>query len=173
EIAALPQGAHEEARVEEMQYGMLDAADILVDRHPVRHLVGLESLVRARRAEAQEIPRRFEEGVERVGLALRLAAAARAVDVLPGRMMGQRIARLVEADIVRQGHRQRAFRHRNDAAIRAVDHRNGTTPIALPRDPPVAQAIDGRALAVAELFEALADRALGGRDRQPVDETRI
>ena len=68
----------EEARIEEMQDGVLDPADVLVDREPVidpciEHAPGLVG-----RAVAGVIPGRLEEGVEGVGLALRLAAAGRA-----------------------------------------------------------------------------------------------
>ena len=53
-----------------MQHGMLDAADILIDREPVIDIVAHERRRRAGRAEPREIPRRFEERIERVGLAL-------------------------------------------------------------------------------------------------------
>ena len=70
-----------------MQHRMLDTADILVDRQPVVGLGRVDALGRVRRGEAREIPRRFDEGVEGVG-PHRVAGlpAARAVDVLPGRM---------------------------------------------------------------------------------------
>ena len=70
----------------------------------------------------------------------RFAAALRAVDLLPGRMVVERIARLIEGGIARQFHRQIFFRHRHDAARRTMDHRDRTAPVALARDAPVAQA---------------------------------
>ena len=63
--------AGEEARIEQMQDRVLDAADILVDRHPVIDRRAIDRHRRARAAEAGEIPRAVDEGVERVGLAPR------------------------------------------------------------------------------------------------------
>ena len=74
----------------------------------------------------------------------------RAVDVLPGRVMVQRVARLVEGDVVGQLDRQLVVRHRHDAAGVAVDDRDRTAPIALARHAPVAQAPVGEPLADAE-----------------------
>src|SRR5207248_8133790 len=96
EIAALGERARKEAGIEQMQHRVLDAADVLVDRHPVVDVLALERILGARRAEAQEIPGRLEEGVEGVGLAPRGLAATGARDVLPGRVMVERIAGLVE-----------------------------------------------------------------------------
>ena len=61
--------------------------------------------------------------------------------MLPRGMMIERIAGLIEADIVGQNHRQILFRHRHDAARAAMDHRNGTAPITLPRHQPIAQPV--------------------------------
>ena len=108
---------------------MLDAADILVDRHPVVVLLAIERRrLEPRRGEAIEVPARIDEGVERVGLALRRPAAGRAGDVLPGRMALERIARLVDLDVVGQLDRQVLLRHRHDAALRAVDRRDRRSP---------------------------------------------
>src|SRR3546814_9883000 len=95
-MAAIAQCAREEARIEQMQHGVLDAADILVDGHPVFDRLPVEHALGVRRAEAQEVPGRFEERVERVRLALRGTAAFRAGDVLPGRVPVERVARRVE-----------------------------------------------------------------------------
>ena len=76
EIAAVEQRAGEEARIEEMQDRVLDAADVLVDRQPI--LDGLPVERRCRpfgRAESREIPGGFEEGVEGVGVAPRRLSA--------------------------------------------------------------------------------------------------
>src|SRR5690606_35541357 len=101
------------------------------------------------------------------------AAAARALDVLPGRMARERVARLIEGDVLRQLDRQRLLRHRHNAAGGAVDHRDRTAPIALARHAPVAQAIGDRALAVALLLKLLDGAALGARDVEPVEELGI
>ena len=97
DVAGRLHRAGEEAAIEQMQNRVLDAADILIDRHQA-----IDDRRRGRRVlvprigEAREVPRRVDEGVHRVGFALRLAAALRAGDVLPGRMMVERVAGLVE-----------------------------------------------------------------------------
>ena len=68
-----------EARVEQVQNGVSDAADILVDGKPVGDFRGIErrfAIVRV--AVAIEIPGGIDEGVHRVGFAARGAAAFRA-----------------------------------------------------------------------------------------------
>ena len=65
-------GAGPEARIEQVQDRVLDAADILIDRHPVVVLLAVERRrLEPRRGEAVEVPARIDEGVERVGLAPR------------------------------------------------------------------------------------------------------
>ena len=55
-----------------MQDGVLDAADVLVHRHPVIHVVRVEGLrVITGGSEAVEIPGRANEGVQRVGFSFR------------------------------------------------------------------------------------------------------
>ena len=93
DVTGLVHGAGEEARIEEMQDRVLDAADILIDRQPIADGIGVDRLARVRRAEARKIPGRIDEGVHRVGLARGRTAALRAGDVLPGRMAVERIAR--------------------------------------------------------------------------------
>ena len=89
----------------------------------------------------------------------------------------ERIARHVEAHILRQLHRQILLRHRHDAACLAMDHRDGAAPIALPRDAPVAQAILDLALACGLprglRCELLGDRLLGVVNDEPVEEVRV
>jgi hypothetical protein len=99
--------AGEEARIEQVQDRVLDAADILVDRQEavddgaVGRTLGPPGI-----GEAGEIPGRIDEGVHRVGFAPRGRAALRAGDMLPARVMVERVARLVEGDVVGQLHRQ-------------------------------------------------------------------
>src|SRR5712692_4956092 len=57
DITAIPERAREEARIKQVQHRMLDAADILVDGHPVIDIRAPERLGGARRAETLEIPR--------------------------------------------------------------------------------------------------------------------
>src|SRR3546814_18993097 len=72
------QRAGPEARIEQVQDRMFDAADILVDRQPASDHRRVERPVGGRAREAQEIPGGLDEGVERVGLAQSLPAARRA-----------------------------------------------------------------------------------------------
>ena len=171
QIAAILHGAGEEARIEQVQDRVLDAADILVDGQPV---IGRSSRssgsLRMRRAEAGEIPGAVDESVAGVGFARGRAAAAWALDVLPVRMPVERVARLVEGDIGWQPHRQILVRHGHDAALRAMDHRDRAAPIALARDAPIAQAEGGLLLAHVPLAEPLCDFLLRVLDGHAVQE---
>ena len=162
-----------------MQNRVLDAADILIDRHPVVGdlRVGRRLLV-PRIGEAHEVPGRVDEGVHGVGLAPRRACALRARDVLPGRMAVERIARSVEGDVFRQRDRQIFFRHRHDAAFLAVDDRDRAAPIALARNAPVAQAVIDLALADRTVAARFLLQALGHfffrlLDGHAVEEARV
>ncbi len=153
---------------------MLDATDILIDRHPVIVLLAVERRrLKLRRGEPVEVPTRIDEGVERVGLALGGAAALGTGDVLPGRMAVERVARLVEIDILGQLDRQVLFRHRHDAALLAMDRRDRTAPVALARHQPVTQAVLRRALADADLFQSGDDAGLGLLDVEAVQEVGV
>ena len=67
---------HEEARVEEVPRRVVDPADVLRDRQPVVDDEAVERrLVVVRVDVAEEVPRRVDERVHRVGVALRRAAA--------------------------------------------------------------------------------------------------
>jgi hypothetical protein len=58
EVPHVRQRLDEEARVEQMQDGVLDAADVLIDRHPASDDLPVERhLVVVRIAVAQEVPR--------------------------------------------------------------------------------------------------------------------
>ena len=66
-----------EAGVEQVQDGVFDAADVLVDRHEVAGDGGIERpVLRPRVTEAKEVPRRVDEGVHGVGLASRRPTTA-------------------------------------------------------------------------------------------------
>ena len=88
-------------------------------------------------------------------------------------MTVERIAGLVESDILRQRDRKVFLEHRHDAAFRAMDDRNRAAPIALPRHAPIAQPVGDCALAAAELFEPLADRAFCIGDGKAIEEAGI
>src|SRR5439155_15551692 len=106
------QRAGPEAGVEQVQDRMLDPADILVDGEPFLGLLAVERPVRRLACEADEVPARIDEGVERVGLALRRPAAAWAGHRLPALVAVERVAGNVEADVLGQDHRQLVARYR-------------------------------------------------------------
>ena len=61
----------EEPAVQQVQDRVLDAADVLLGGHPAAHRLLVERAVLVvRRAVAQEVPRRVDERVHRVGVAL-------------------------------------------------------------------------------------------------------
>ena len=171
QVAGDPHGAGEEARVEKVKDRVLDAADILVDRQPgvcdLRH----RRRLRTGRGEAGEIPGRVDEGVHRVRLAASAGAAGGTGNVLPRRMVVERVTGPLEGDVVGQLDRQLVLRHRHDAAGLAAHHRDGAAPVALARQAPVAQAeVDfGFGLGAASNLgrgQAIDHRPLGLLDRR-------
>ena len=105
----------EEARVEQVPGRVVDAADVLRDRQPVVDDAAVERRAVVVRIDvAQEVPGRVDEGVHRVRVAQRVAAAARAGDVHPLLVGGQRrlALRLVVLDVGQQ-HRQLVLRDRH------------------------------------------------------------
>ena len=75
EVAGRHHRASEEARIEQVQDRVLDAADVLVDGQPAIGHGALGWRLRVRCGEAGEVPGRVDEGVHGVGFALgRLAA---------------------------------------------------------------------------------------------------
>jgi hypothetical protein len=104
QLADPGQRARPEAGVEQVQDRVLDPADILFHRHPLADLFGIERAVGRLAGEAQEVPRRIDEGIERVGLAPGGLAALRAIDMLPGGVADQRVARRLEIDVLGQRH---------------------------------------------------------------------
>src|SRR4051812_48891050 len=114
-----------------MQDRMLDAADILIDRQPALGLRAVERLVGGLAGEADEIPARIDEGIERIGLAARGAVAIRALHLVPGGVPLERVARYLEADIVGKHDGELLARHRHRTAGIAVDDRDRRPPVTL------------------------------------------
>ncbi len=130
-----------EARVQQVQDGVLDAADVLVHRQPLVGALIQHGRVQIRTGKAREVPGRLEEGVEGVRLAPRRRAALRAGGLVELGHARQRRARAVDRDVLGQAHRQLRVRHRHGAAGITVDDRNRAAPVALARHAPVAQAV--------------------------------
>ena len=137
-----------EARIEQVQNGVLNAADVLIHGHPVvgalgHHLVGV-----GRVAIAHEIPRRIDKGVHGVGFAARGFAAHRTHHTrVEAFVFVQWIARTIGDAILRQHHGQIFFRHGHGAVFIAMDDGNRRAPIALTADAPVTQTPGGFLLA--------------------------
>src|SRR4029450_12578732 len=80
-----------EPHVQQVQNRMLHTADILRNRHPATYVFGVEgTILITRRAVAEEIPRRVDEGIHRVGIPLRGSPTLWAVDIDPIGGRGQR-----------------------------------------------------------------------------------
>ncbi len=164
---------------------MLDTADVLGGRHPVAHGLLVERAVLVvRRAVAQEVPRRVDERVHRVGVALPRAATVGALDVDPLLGRGQRRDALrLQLGAVQLGqlHGQLVVRHTYLAARVAVDDRDRGSPIALTGQQPVAQPevdgapaqtlglqpLDDRRLRVGHVQAVQRDLVVGRVDRRP------
>ena len=152
--------AGEKARVKQVQNRMFDAADILIDIHPIGGFGSIGGGFGMGRGKAGEIPRTVHEGVHGVRLAPRRGTAGRTGAVAPGGMAVQRVARNVEGDVIGQLDRQVFLFLGHHAAGVAMHHGNRAPPIALTRNPPVAQTVIGDTAPDAHRF-ALRD---GGDD---------
>ena len=151
----------EEARVQQVQDRVLDAADVLVDGHEAVHLVlgkGLFGVVGV--GVAQVVPRAAGEGVHGVGLAARRLAAHRAGARGKLLVRCQGLTRS-KVDVFGEAHGQVLFGDGHNATLIAVDGGDGVTPIALAADEPVPQAELDFALAATHGLELGDDGFLG------------
>ena len=142
----MPRRVHrprKEAAVKQMQNRVFNPADILIDVHPVIGLGQIGRRLGMRRGKAGVIPGRIHKRVHRIRLAPRRCPALRARTVPPRRMAVQGVARNVKRHIIGQFNRQVFLLLGHHTAGIAMHHRNGAAPIALPRNPPVAQAVVG------------------------------
>ena len=143
-----PQVAHHlgpEARVEQVQDGVLDAADVLVDGHPV---IGARSSTIAPALSAQASGRSTRTSRRRCPW-----CRSRAAPALPhlGQAQSTKSARLLQRIAGPSGTQSSGSTtgnlvvgHRHVAPQgSAVDDRNRRAPVALARDAPVAQAVGG------------------------------
>ena len=93
--------------------------------------------------------------------------------MLPRRVAIQRIAGRVEGHVLRQFDGQLIGRNADRTTGFAVDHRDGTSPVPLTADAPVAQAVEGRALALTGRLETCDGGGLGGFHLHPVHEVGV
>ena len=169
-----PQVAHylgPKAGVQQMQNGVLDAANVLVHAattrgmvrvaHPVLRAFGHHGIGVGWVAIAHEVPRRIHKRVHGVGLApCGFAADRTSHSRVKAFMLEQGVSRAIRNAVLRQHHRQIFFRHRHRAVLIAMDDGNGRTPITLAAHAPVAQTPSGFFLAQAfgcEQFGHLVD----------------
>ena len=151
--------AHPEARVQQVQDRVLDAADVLIDRHPVVRRARRPSPCRRRcrrSAGSTTTNRRTYPSCPS-----RAARRRRTSDTCTRRTTGVLLSglpRAVRHQVFGQHDRQILVRHRHVAALRAVNERDRAAPVALARDTPVAQA-------PLHLLLAEALRLQVGRDR--------
>ena len=137
--AQVAQCLGKEAAVEQVQNGVLDAADVVIDGHPtVGGFLGEGQLGVVRVGIAQVIPAGAGEGVHGIGLAFGRATADRAGGLVELLALGEGLAG-AQVQVLGQRHRQLILGHGHDAAVLAVDGRDGVAPIALAADEPVAQ----------------------------------
>src|SRR5215207_2504055 len=156
-----------------MQDRVLDAANILVYRHPVAGGRRVGGPLRTGGTESCEVPGRIHEGIEGIGLALGSSAAARTVYMFPGRVAIKGVAGLIKSDIVGEGDRKRVLRHGNNAAAIAVNNRNWAAPIALAGNTPVAKPIVDPSLANPRLLHPCGDFPLGIDNVEAIEEIGV
>src|SRR6266404_9423356 len=132
-----------------MQDGVLDAADVLVDGKPVGNFGGIvRSFVVVRVAVAIEIPRGIDEGVHGVGLAARRTSTFRAGGVHKLRSSSKgRTTFPGQLRVFRKHYGKILVWHGDDSVFDAVDHRDGSAPVALAGNAPVFQTKNRFALA--------------------------
>ena len=173
--AEVAQDLRVEARVEQVQHRVLDAADVLVDGHPVLGGAALEhALVVPRRAVAQEVPGRLDEGVHRVGLTPRLAAALGTRGVDERGDLGERRAALArELHVAREHDGQVLLVLRHQAVLIAVQHGDRRSPVPLAADAPVAQPIVHLGHPKPALDEPVDGLALGLGDGEAVEKAGV
>ena len=172
------------AGVEQMQYRVLNTANVLVHAaaaglatgvtHPISRARAHHLLSVGRVAVAHVIPTRIDKGVHGVGLAPRSSPANRAGDAsMKTFVLVQRVARAVGNAVQRQHHGQVFFRHRHRTMLGAVDDRNRRAPVALAAHAPVTQAPGGFLLTQAQRGQVGGDRVYAGLESQAVVFARV
>ena len=168
----------EKPRVEEVEHGVLDAADVLVHRHPEVGLLAVEGEpVVLGVGVAEVVPGGVHEGVHGVGVAPGGAAALRAggLDELGVGLEGALSFGADLLDVLDLGELDRELTegHRHHPAVLAVDHGDRRAPVALAADQPVAEAVVHRPLAQALFLEPGGDLGLPLLARGAVEGARV
>ncbi len=159
----------EEARVEQVQDGVLDATDVVIDRQPVVGALVQHGIGVVRTAEARVVPGGLHEGVEGIGLALPAIA-----QVTEGRhLLDRRATGGVEFDFQRQSDRQFVVGQRDGFTVRAILDRDRRAPVTLTGDAPVAQTEVGLDLTTALLDQARGDGIEGALEVEAIEVTGV
>ena len=159
EMAGQRHGAREEPRIQQVQNRMLDPADVLVHVHPVIGFVAHGRDFRPRGREPYEIPGTVHEGVHRVGFPQRASAALGTLAAPPFVVAGEWIARNAEIRFLGKNDRKVLLPLRDNSARVAVHDGDGTAPVALAANAPVAKPVLRYALPHPGLF-AMVDRGV-------------
>ena len=131
--AAILQCLGEEPRIQKVENRVLYTSHVLLNGKPASDGFRIKGQICvARIREAKEIPRRTHEGVHGVRLPSSGFATGWAADIDPvikSREGGT--APPLQIDVLGKSHRQLISGHWLGPAVRAVDDRNRTTPVAL------------------------------------------
>ena len=147
-----------EARIQQVQDGMLDAADVLVHGHPVGGALADHGVIQRGVAIAHEVPGRVHEGVHGVGLAPRcLTTGGTGHAGMKALVFVERVTAAIRDAIFGQHHGQILLRHGDRAVLRAVNDRDGRAPVALAADAPVPQPPGGLLFAQPKLAQIASD----------------
>src|SRR5829696_2462079 len=132
-----------------MQYGVLDAAGVLVYREPLLSPLRVErSLIVVGREVTVPVPRGVHKGVHRVRLARGRTTAAGALRVVEVRVeLEGRLARRHELGFLGEKDGKVLLGDGDDAALVAEDHGYRGAPVALSADQPVVKPVGDRGLA--------------------------
>ncbi|CCJ91566.1 conserved hypothetical protein [Cronobacter turicensis 564] len=157
----------EEAEVEQVHDGVLDAADINIDRQPVvgRFLIQHTFFV-LRAGVARVVPGGLHKGVEGVSFTQRGLAVNGGFR--PLRVCFDRAGDTVHDHIFRQDHRQLIGRRRHNGAVFQGHHRDRRAPVTLTGYAPVAQTVVHFTLAHAFGGEFIGNRVKGRLEVQAV-----
>src|SRR3989442_1255161 len=134
-----------ETGVHQVQNGVRNAADVLVDRKPIVNFCRIVWRVRVVRiAIAIKIPRGINKGVHGVSFAARRTSTFRACGIHKLRRCRERRSALTrQIRIRRQHNRQIPVRYGNHAVFLAINDGNGRAPVSLARDAPILKSKDG------------------------------
>ena len=128
-MTGVTHGTHEESRIEQMQNGVLDAADILVNRQPV---IDLCRANRRRRASGEQKRAKYQDesmNVSKVSVSRnRWRTTGRTFDVFPGGVTIERVPGGFKIYVFGQYDRQVSFRTGTGPQVLTMDHRELGSP---------------------------------------------